>query len=238
MNDAVFNCDCLDGLKSLPDNSVDLVITDPPYLFEARGAGFHKRGGVCAYDYFDEIGDNGLARGFNLGVLKETERVLKATNTYVFCNKNLLYPLLDFYKDKLIDVLVWHKTNTLPIICNKYLSDLEYIVFARDKGVRIHAANTKEASKVYISVMNTKDKNKWGHPTIKPLPLIERLIRNSSNAGDVVLDPFLGSGTTAVAAIRNKRHYIGYEISNDYYKIATRRINAAKAMNADLFDEI
>lgn len=236
MMDHIYLDDCLEGLKNLPDNCVDLCITDPPYLFDTRGAGFHKRGGCCAYDYFDEIGDNGLAQGFQIDVLKETERVLKATNTYAFCNKNLLLPILDFYKDKLVDVLVWHKTNTLPIINNKYMSDVEYIVYARDKGVPLHIANTKVGSKVYTSVMNTKDKNKWHHPTIKPLPLIERFVRNSSKQGDIILDPFLGSGTTAVAAIRNRRHYIGFEISPKYYEIAQRRIDACKAMNNSLFD--
>lgn len=236
MTDCIYNKNCLDGLKNLPDNCVDLCITDPPYLFDARGSGFHKRGSSASSDYFDELGDNGLAQGFQIDILKETERVLKATNTYVFCNKNLLLPILDFYKDKNIDLLVWHKTNTLPIINNKYLSDLEYIVFARDKGVPLHIANTKVGSKVYTSVINVKDKNVWHHPTIKPLPLIERLVRNSSNEGDVVLDPFLGSGTTAVAALRNKRHYIGFEINSKYYEIATRRIDACKAMANSLFN--
>lgn len=235
MIDEIVCQDCLEGLKALPDNCVDLVVTDPPYLFETRGAGFFARRGCKSGRFFDEIGDSGLSEGFNIEVLKETERVLKATNTYVFCSKNQLLPLLAFYKDKNVDVLVWHKTNAIPTINNKYKSDLEYIVFARDKGVRIQAPSVEEASKVYTSLINTKDKNKWGHPTIKPLPLIERLVRNSSNGGGIVLDPFIGSGTTAVAAIKNGRHYIGFEKNEAYYKIALKRIEQARMLNKAFF---
>ena len=70
-----------------------------------------------------------------------------------------------------------------------------------------------------------KDKKQYGHPTIKPLNIIETLIRNSSKKGDVVLDPFLGSGTTAVAAVLNHRHYIGYEINEEYFDITCRRLD-------------
>jgi len=80
------------------------------------------------------------------------------------------------------------------------------------------------AKTYFVSALNKADKDLYSHPTIKPLTIIERLILNSSKEGEIVLDPFLGSGTTAVAAIKHKRQYIGYEIDHHYFDIASKRI--------------
>lgn len=85
--------------------------------------------------------------------------------------------------------------------------------------------NYEDAKTIYLSTINIKDKQKYGHPTIKPLPLIRKLIRNSSNENDVVLDCFIGSGTTAVASILENRKFIGFEINKKYYDIALKRIS-------------
>lgn len=217
--DKIYNMDCLEGMQQLPDKSVDLIVTDPPYEFETRGSGFHKK-----RDYYDEIAAQGLAAGITEKYLVEMERIMKATNIYLFCNKNQLRMYFNFYQDKNCDLLVWHKLNPIPVVNNKYLSDLEYIFFARDKGVKLYGEYAT-LSKVYTSNVNKEDLNLWQHPTIKPLPLVRRLIFNSSKEGDIILDPFMGSGTTAVACIREKRHWIGYEMNPDYYKRAMQRID-------------
>ena len=82
----------------------------------------------------------------------------------------------------------------------------------------------KTKSKVYISQTNVEDKKKYGHPTIKPLERIEQYIINSSQDNEIILDPFVGSGTTCVAAKRLGRKYIGFEINEKYYKIAKDRL--------------
>lgn len=220
--DKIYNMDCLEGMKQIPDGSVDLIVTDPPYEFETRGSGFHKK-----RDYYDEIAAQGLAAGITEEYLVEMERVMKATNIYLFCNKNQLRMYFNFYKDKNCDLLVWHKLNPIPVVNNKYLSDLEYIFFARDKGVKLWGGyNT--LSKVYTSNVNKTDLNIWHHPTIKPMPLVKMLISNSSQEGQTVLDPFMGSGTTAVACIKEKRHFIGFELNKEYYDRACLRIDAAQ----------
>lgn len=221
--DRIYNEDCLEGMKAIPDRSIDLIVTDPPYEIDEKGAGFHKN-----RDYMKTIEKAGLSKGFNTECLVEMERIMKATNIYLFCNKNQLRMYFDFYKDKNCDLLVWHKLNPIPVVNNKYLSDLEYIFFARDKGVKVYG-DYSTLSKVYKSNVNKEDLNLWGHPTIKPIPLLRKLISNSSNEGDLICDPFLGSGSTAVAAIKEKRHYIGFEINPDYYKIATKRIHAEQS---------
>ncbi len=218
----IYNENCLEGMKRIPDNSIDLIVTDPPYEFETRGSGFHKK-----RDYYDEIAARGLAKGITEEYLVEMERIMKSTNIYLFCNKNQLRMYFDFYKEKNCDLLVWHKLNPIPIVNNKYLSDVEYIFFARDKGVRV-AGVYHSLSKVYTSNVNKKDLNMFHHPTVKPLPLVQRLITNSSNVGDVVFDPFLGSGTTAVAAMNENRKFLGFEINNEYYNTALKRINDNK----------
>ena len=121
-------------------------------------------------------------------------------------------------------MLIWQKTNPLPVINNHYLIDKEYIVFVRDKGLPFKAKSYDKAKTVFQFPLNYRDKRKWDHPTIKPLPIIERLIENSSKEGDIVLDPFMGSGTTAVAARNLGRHYIGYETNPDYCKVAEKRL--------------
>lgn len=220
--DKIYNMDCLEGMKQIPDGSVDLIVTDPPYEFETRGSGFHKK-----RDYYDEIAAQGLAAGITEEYLVEMERVMKATNIYLFCNKNQLRMYFNFYKDKNCDLLVWHKLNPIPVVNNKYLSDLEYIFFARDKGVKL-GGGYNTLSKVYTSNVNKTDLNIWHHPTIKPMPLVKMLISNSSQEGQTVLDPFMGSGTTAVACIKEKRHFIGFELNKEYYDKACLRIDAAQ----------
>ena len=94
------------------------------------------------------------------------------------------------------------------------------------------------AKTIYISTVNVKDKQKYGHPTIKPLELIRKLIRNSSKENDVVLDCFLGSGTTAVACVLENRKYIGYEINKKYYDVAKERIKEANNRRNDKNEQI
>ena len=107
---------------------------------------------------------------------------------------------------------------------NKYLSDTEYIVFIR-KGAAVYG-NYATKKKYFIQSRVSNDiKHLWKHPTIKPLNIVETFIINSSKPGDVVLDPFIGSGTTAIACIRQQRKYIGYEINTDYYNICMRRVH-------------
>jgi DNA modification methylase len=81
----------------------------------------------------------------------------------------------------------------------------------------------------YTTLRNQEDNIKYGHPTVKPLHIIQNLIVNSTDMGGVILDPFIGSGTTAVACIKEKRHFIGYELNKDYYDKAVRRIQAEQA---------
>lgn len=120
-------------------------------------------------------------------------------------------------------LLVWHKTNTVPFANGVFRGDLEFCVHIRESCATFNG-NAKEKSKIYISPTEV---SKYGHPTEKPLELIKRYIKIGSNENDLVLDPFLGSGTTANACIDLNRRYLGIELNEQYYKIACERVDRA-----------
>lgn len=173
----LFNGDCLEVLRGLPDNCIDLVITDPPYILETKGGGIGKD-----MKMFDEI--EGITSGFNLAILDELERVQKATNIYLFCSKNELPAYLNYYLPKgyKYDLLTWHKTNGAPLCGDSYMPDTEYLLFFKKPGVKIYGTPTTK-KKYYVTPRNVKDKERYEHPTIKPLEIIENLVINSSIRG-------------------------------------------------------
>ena len=129
----------------------------------------------------------------------------------------------------LYDGVLTHNCNALPTYSNKYLSDTEYcLYFHKGKG-KTSPQSYDDAKTYWFEPINHKDKKLYGHPTIKPLHMIERLIRNSSKEDDTVLDPFMGSGTTGVACYNLNRKFIGVEIDDNYYNIAKSRLDEAKA---------
>ena len=222
--DNIYCCDAYVAIKQIQDKSVDLIVTDPPYLMDDHGGGGAFGNDHRAYQNEIDI----LANGISNELLTEFVRVMKRVNIYIFCNKNQLRQYLNFFDNYNTDILVLYKTNPIPRINNKYLSDLEYCVFARDSGVPMW--NTYEtSSKLWQMTANKQDKEKFKHPTIKPLRFIENLIINSSKEGDLVFDPFVGSGTTAVAAKNLGRHYLGFEINPKWAKIAKDRLNNQQA---------
>ena len=225
--------DCLEGLKQIPDNSIDLVVTDPPYEIRTSGGGIYKQPDK---QYVKEL--NLMKDGFSPEILDELCRILKKINIYLFCSQKQIIPLLDYFvKEKGCNwnLLTWHKTNPVPACNNKYLTDTEFILFFREKGVKIYG-EFKTKFTYYVTPLNQKDKKLYKHPTIKPLEIVENLIINSSREGDVILDPFIGSGTTAVASKKLNRNYIGFEISEEYCKIAEKRVSELEAQEINLLN--
>ena len=220
----VYNMDCMEGIKLLDDKSIDLVVMDPPYVLNLTKARNTNKLNKYSNDLL------GLKDGFDLKVLDLLIPKMKRINMYIYCSKRQVKDLIEYFmsKDCNYEILTWHKQNPSPLINNNYLPDTEYVVFAREKGVRLNG-NYYTKRKYYISGTNQADKKRYKHPTIKPLPFIENHIINSSNEGDLVVDCFCGSGTTLVAAIRTNRKFIGFEIDKEYYEIAKQRIEEAKS---------
>ena len=225
----VYNMDCMDAIKLLDDNSIDLVVMDPPYLLNLtkvkKTSSFNN--------YANEL--IGLKDGFDLKVLDLLIPKMKKINMYIYCSKRQVKDLIEYFtsKDCNYEILTWHKQNPSPLINNNYLPDTEYIIFAREKGVRQYG-NYHTKRKYYISGVNQVDKKKYKHPTIKPLPFIENHIINSSKEGDLILDCYCGSGTTLVGAIKNNRNFICFEIDKNYYEIAKQRVAEALAEESNI----
>ena len=218
--------DCRIGLDRIPDGSIDLVVMDPPYLLETRGGGTF---GSANRAYHSELGP--ISDGIDSSLLDKICRKLSAINLYVWCNKRQLRQYIDYFEDRgcTTECLTWHKTNPIPTCNNKYLSDTEYLLFFREPGVRLYGTyETKR--KWYVSAYNKTDKERYGHPTVKPLEIVRNIIGNSAPRGGdpVILDPFMGSGTTAVAAVELGLHYVGFEIEPNYVAVAEQRIRSAR----------
>ena len=218
----IYNIDCMEGLKLIDDNSIDLVIIDPPYLLNINNVKNLSNMNRYANDLLN------LKDGFDLKVLDLLIQKMKKINIYIYCSKRQVKDLLNYFSNKNCnhEILTCHKQNPSPLINNNYLPDTEYILFFREKGVKLYG-NYHTKRKYYISLTNKVDKQKYKHPTIKPLELIEYHIENSSKEGDLILDCFAGSGTTLVGAINKNRRYIGFEIDKNYYEIAKKRIEEA-----------
>lgn len=122
------------------------------------------------------------------------------------------------------NLLVWCKTNSIPATNGSWLPNLEYCLVFKQEGTPKYNDGYDIKSKWYMSASNVKDKAKFEHPTIKPLEFVKNHILHSTKENDVVLDCFMGSGTTAVACKETGRHYIGFEISKEYVDIANDRL--------------
>lgn len=104
------------------------------------------------------------------------------------------------------------------------MSDTEYLLYFRKGKGHCFPQSYEDAQTYYIAPINHKDKKEWGHPTIKPLDITERIVRNSSRETDTILDPFMGSGTTGVACKNLNRNFIGIELEKSYFDVAKRRL--------------
>ena len=216
--------DCLELMKDIPDGSVDLVLTDPPYRVTSRGnAG--SSGGMLQ----KKINKSGLVFSFNDISCKmyapEFYRVLKAgTHCYVMTNHTNLIEMLSVFTSAgfhFTKCLVWNKGN--KIMGQFYMSQFEYIMFFRKgKAKRINNCGTPDI--LNIPNIKTKSNGKNIHDTEKPVALMEVLINNSSNPGDTIIDPFMGSGSTGVACQNLNRNFIGIELDEKYFEIAKERI--------------
>ena len=219
----LFNGDCLEVMKGIPDGSVDLVLTDPPYKVTSRG-GYTSAGGMML--------DSQMRKGkvFKENLIKirdwlpELHRVLKETgHCYIMCNNKNLPDFLAAISDSdfhLIKTMVWAKDN--KIMSQAYMSQTEFILFLRKGGfVRINNCGSSDL----VQVKNPKNKS---HPTEKPVELMEYLIGNSSQESEMVLDMFMGAGSTGVACKNLNRKFIGIELDENYFNIAKERIDNAQ----------
>lgn len=224
---------CYELIKDIPDKSIDLVYIDIPYLYEKGGnvaddkSAVSKRIAKVRNDYLKNI-----SSGIDFSILDELCRCLKYIYIYIWCSKEQILDLTKYFVEKKgcrVNYLVWCKTNPTPACDGTFLPDLEYCLVFKEKGTPKYNDGYELKSKWYVSSLNVKDKEKYLHPTIKPLDLVKRHILHSTQPNDIVLDCFCGSGTTCVACKETGRRFIGMEIDKDYWKIANDRLNGINA---------
>ncbi len=224
----MLQADCFEVLKEIPDHSVNLILTDPPYNLASYSTGNMK------FDWRAEVNNN-VAKWDELplnpeDLVAEFQRVLApAGNIFIFCSYNLLG---DYHRvfDPVFDTfqfMVWHKTNPTPSIRkSSFLNSCELIVCCWNKGHTWNFTRQNEMHNFFESpiCMGRERLKNPKHPTQKPVSVLQHIIRIASNPGDLVLDPFAGVASTGAAALPLDRRFLGIELDPEYYAAGLKRL--------------
>lgn len=240
-NIEIYNENCFEFLPKLKDNSVDCIITDPPYFLSNDGITC-KSGKMVSVNKGKWDKRNGFNKvyDFNLQWIEESYRVLKEGGTLwvsgTYHNIYTIGSIIDSIEDfKILNNITWVKTSPPPnLSCRFFTHSTETILWVRkgkkskhffDYSLMKELNDGKQMKDVWIIGRPKKVEKKFGkHPTQKPVEIIERMVISSTQEGDVVLDMFNGSGTTGVVSIRNNRKYIGIEMEKEYFNLTLKRI--------------
>ena len=246
--DHIYNMDCLEWMRGMEDNSVDAIITSPPYNFclRVRGEGYTKR---SKNEEFGQTGQtfnkytNGLTDDLDMEEYYEwqcqcIDEMLRLARGIVFYNiqiitgnKFAVLRILGKYSDRIREVLIWDKLTAEPAMHEGVLNSEYELIIAFDKsdckGRQFRTANWERGTLSNVIRIGKNREN--DHRAAFPLLLPRTLIHNFTNEGDIIADPFMGSGTTAIAAISEKRHFVGCELNKEYFDKAVRRIKAEQA---------
>jgi DNA modification methylase len=230
--DKVIQGDCLEVMKQIPDNSIDLIFTDPPYNISKKNKIFRDytsgKNGNISMD-FGEWDYNFQIEPF----LIESKRVLRDDGSIiVWTSEQLFGKYRDWFEKNMYpkQMLIWIKANPLPqfrLVGYRQATELMFWALKKKSTKNnpnfIFLGQEEMTNVFYAPIVGGKERTK--HPTQKPLSISMEIIRRHCRPGGIVLDPFLGSGTTAVAAKKLGRHFIGIEINPEYVKIANERLN-------------
>ena len=228
--------DCVNMMKRIPTDTVDCIITDPPYnlglFMHQRNTNLKKmRDNQFAYAGWDNMQYHEWKRNMSK-FLFQSSRVLKKRGALVIFMSVLkvmdIVELAEKYGFYYKTTGIWHKTNPMPRNMNiHFVNSTECWIYFIHNATSGTFNNRGQVLHDYLesSVCPMSEKKYGKHPTQKPLSILNELINVLTNPDDVVLDPFMGSGTTCVAAAMNGRRYIGIELSEEYYSIAKQRLS-------------
>lgn len=222
--------DCFDKMKSIPDNSIDLILCDPPYNLANYSTGNMN------FSWRAEV-NNDVAQWDEkqlnpTELVDEFRRIIKPQgNIFIFTSYNLIGKYHEAF-DPIFDTfqfMVWHKTNPTPNIRkSSFLNSCELIVCLWNKG---HVWNFTKQNEMHNFIespicMGSERLKNPKHPTQKPVKILEHIIKIASNEKDVVLDMFMGVGSTGVAARNLKRRFLGIELDKIYFNAAKKRLDS------------
>ena len=240
----IYNCDCIQGMKSVPKNKIDLVITDPPFAinFRAKKANYNRKQSHVLEGYNEISAENYY--DFTLEWMSQVHRILKESGSmYLFSGWNNLKEILMAIDDvgfHLVNHIIW-KYQFGVVTKNKYVTSHYHCLYVCKNEKKRKFFPFKRFSKNAKSEdghsLHYKDKEDvweikreyWTGdtktPTKLPAEIIEKILFYSSKKNDVVLDPFLGSGQVAVVSKIHERRFCGFEVVKDYYKFAKKRLD-------------
>jgi site-specific DNA-methyltransferase (adenine-specific) len=238
--------DCLAGLRDLADNSVDVTITDPPYDEHTHSKG---RRGQAAYDEHRRAANprvsrkSEISRNRDLGFDAITAEQMAAASVQlarITRRWSLLFCALEMISDwrrhlesaglQYVRTCVWHKLGSTPQFTgDRPAVAVEAIVVAHRPGRKRWNGGGKHGYYPHAIVLDRNGLESRCHMTQKPLPLMLDLVTDFSEPGEIVLDPFAGSGTTGVACRQLRRRFVGWELNADYHAIAERRLRGEAA---------
>lgn len=217
---SVYKEDCIKGMKKIESNSIDLVVTDPPYLVKYKTGRRKDKEHRFNKEILNDDNEQ-LIKDY----IKECYRIMKDdTAMYMFCSSNKV----DFFKQELEkhftikNMIIWVKNSHTAGDLQSAFGRKYEIIFLVNKG------RSKFNGTRLTDVWEFKRVAGKGqlHQNQKPIELIEQCIEKHSNENDIVFDGFVGSGTTAIAAINTNRNYLGFELDEEYHDIANERINS------------
>jgi site-specific DNA-methyltransferase (adenine-specific) len=238
-NIALFKADCFEILPKLPENSIDMIFADPPYFLSNGGITCHAGKMVSVnkgkWDVSKGVEENYI---FTQRWLRECQRVLTPNGTiWVSGTSHIIYTVgsaMQTLGYKILNDIAWFKVNPPPnLSCRYFTHSTETILWAaKNKESRHHfnyslmkkMNNDKQMLSLWsIKAPGSAEKIYGKHPTQKPIELLERIVKASTRTGDIILDPFSGSGTTGIATYREGRQYIGIELEEEYLKTSIKR---------------
>jgi site-specific DNA-methyltransferase (adenine-specific) len=247
----VYQGDCLQFLDTLasqtPEGSVDMIFADPPY-FLSNGGMTCRSGRRAKVDKgeWDKSRGADLNHQFNLEWLRRCQSVLKPNGSiWVTGTQHVIFSVgfaMQQLGFKLLNSIAWEKPNPPPnLSCRYFTHSTETVVWAARDAASKHTFHYKlmrqlnggrQMKAVWrIGAPRSSEKTFGKHPTQKPVALVERCILASTNRGDLVLDPFAGSGTTAIAALRLGRRFIGVDLDLTSVELAARRLTHASKLD-------
>jgi len=234
----LYRGDCFDIIKTIKGSSVDMIFADPPYFLSNNGTTCKSGRRVSVNKgKWDKSSDIEQIHKFNKRWIRLCKRVLDVCATlWISGTYHNIYSIglaLQELEFKILNNIIWQKPNPPPnLACRCFTHSTETILWAKSDKSR-HCFNYKDMKKINnnkqmkdvwtFTSPSKKEKSNGKHPTQKPIALLERIILASTNIGDLVLDPFNGSGTTGIAAYRLHRKYIGIEKEKKYLDLTKKR---------------
>lgn len=219
--------DCFKLLDDMPDKSVDLILTDPPYNIAKYSTGNIDLPGRSALN--NDLADWDKTEIEPRELLANFKRIIKPKgNIFIFTTYNQIGKWHEVFDPEFdtFQFMVWHKTNPAPkIYKNGFLNSCELIVCMWNKGHQWNFSNQKEMHNFIQTpiCMQPERLSNPKHPAQKPVKLLEHIIKIASNEGDTILDPFMGVGSTGIAAYNLKRNFIGIELEKEYFDATNKR---------------